>query len=426
MRLYKKGIMYMTENILKLNIERNQLENGIKVVFEQNKHLNSVTVGVWIGVGSRDENKDNNGIAHMIEHMLFKGTDTMTAEELAVRTAILGGNLIAYTSKENTEFYCKTLPEHLKEAIDILGDMICHSKISQADLDKEKGVVCEEIDMYKDSPEDSVHELLQKKIWRHEPLGYLISGKKKNVKAFTSKQLREFMSQYYTADNMVVSVAGNFDKKETLNWIEDAFKDVPQKSTVDRMKRIVPHYHQAFFEKKKDIEQLHLNLGFVAPAFTDDKRHTAAILNCILGGDVNSRLFQGIREKYGLTYSVYSYGSSFSDTGLLHIYAAMNPQQKDKVYSLISETIEDLRKNGIKKEELENAKKQTIVEMTLSQDSTSSLMSGNAKLAMYDMPFIPFKERAKRLEKVTKSQVNDLIIECLDLETVSMGIIGPR
>ena len=166
----------MTENILKLNIERNQLENGIKVVFEQNKHLNSVTVGVWIGVGSRDENKDNNGIAHMIEHMLFKGTDTMTAEELAVRTAILGGNLNAYTSKENTEFYCKTLPEHLKEAIDILGDMICHSKISQADLDKEKGVVCEEIDMYKDSPEDSVHELLQKKIWRHEPLGYLISG----------------------------------------------------------------------------------------------------------------------------------------------------------------------------------------------------------------------------------------------------------
>ena len=234
------------------------------------------------------------------------------------------------------------------------------------------------------------------------------------------------MSQYYTADNMVVSVAGNFDKKETLNWIEDAFKDVPQKSKVDRMKRMVPHYHQAFFEKKKDIEQLHLNLGFVAPAFTDDKRHTAAILNCILGGDVNSRLFQGIREKYGLTYSVYSYGSSFSDTGLLHIYAAMNPQQKDKVYSLISETIEDLRKNGIKKEELENAKKQTIVEMTLSQDSTSSLMSGNAKLAMYDMPFIPFKERAKRLEKVTKSQVNDLIMECLDLETVSMGIIGPR
>ena len=158
------------------------LENGIRVVFEQNKHLNSVTAGVWVGVGSRDEDKDNNGIAHMIEHMLFKGTKHMSAEELAIKTAILGGGLNAYTSKENTEYYCRTLPSCLKEAIDILGDMICNSLLDEADLEKEKGVVCEEIDMYKDSPEDSVHELLQKKIWKGQSIGYLISGRKKNVR----------------------------------------------------------------------------------------------------------------------------------------------------------------------------------------------------------------------------------------------------
>lgn len=415
-----------TDVVSKINIDNYKLDNGVRVVFEQNKHLNSVTVGVWIGVGSRDENKNNNGISHMIEHMLFKGTKNMTAEELAVRTAILGGNLNAYTSKENTEFYCKTLPGCLKEAVDILGDMICHSLIDDEDLEREKGVVCEEIDMYKDSPEDSVHEVLQKKIWKGEPLGYLISGRKKNVRSFTSIQLKEFMEDYYTGDNMVISVAGNFNKKETLNWIREAFYDVNPSSRKNNIKaRSTPEYKKAYFSKEKDIEQLHMNLAFEAPSFQDTSRYTATILNAILGGDVNSRLFQGIREKYGLTYSVYSYGSSFSDTGLLHIYAAMNEQQKDKVYELIMNILNDMRKNGIKKEELENAKKQTIVEMTLNRDSTASLMSANAKSIIHNIPFVPFSSRVERLNKVTVSDVNKLIDKYLIPESMSMGLIGP-
>lgn len=407
------------------NIDIYSLDNRIRVVFEQNKHLNSVTVGVWIGVGSRDENCDNNGIAHMIEHMLFKGTETMNAKQLAVRCAIIGGSLNAYTSKENTEFYCKTLPSCLKEAIDILGDMICNPKLDPEDLEKEKGVVCEEIDMYKDSPEDGVHEILQKKIWKKQPLGYLISGKKKNVKRFTSEELKSFMSKYYVGENMVISVAGNFNKKETLKWIQSAFEKVPTVNEKFASDRVRPDYNIAEFSKEKDIEQLHMNMAFEAPSFLDKDRYTAVILNNILGSDVNSRLFQTVRENNGLTYSVCSYPSSFSDTGLLHIYAAMNEHQYGRVTELIYGIIDDLNIKGVTSEELSNAKKQTIVEMSINRDSSASRMSANAKNVIYEAPWEAFDEKILKINKVTKADVNKLIKKYIQLDRMSMGIIGP-
>lgn len=416
-------------NFKKSGIDMYTLDNGLRVVFEQNKHLSAVTAGVWIKVGSRDENASNNGIAHMIEHMLFKGTKNMTAEQLAVRTAIMGGGLNAYTSKENTEVYCRTLPSCLKEAINILGDMICNSLIGEEELEKEKGVVCEEIDMYKDSPEDSVHEVLQKKIWHKHPLGYIISGKKKNVKSYTSEQLKKFMSKYYVAENMVVSVAGNFNKRETLQWIKQSFMELKTgKDTSENIEDNIstPEYKKTSFYKTKDIEQLHMNMAFRAPAFVDEERYAATIVNAILGGDVNSRLFQGVREKYGLTYSVYSYGSSFSDTGLMHIYAAMNPQQKEKVYQLIMDIISDLKAKGITQTELKNAKQQTVVEMTLNRDSTSSLMSANAKSIMYNIPLIPFEDKMSKLMSIKKADINGFIDKYLCIEDISMGLIGPN
>lgn len=407
------------------NMDVYLLDNGIRVVFEQNNHLNSVAVGAWIGVGSRDENKDNNGISHMIEHMLFKGTATMSAKRLAERCAIIGGNLNAYTSKENTEFYCKTLPSCLKEAIDILGDMICHPKLDEEDLEREKGVVCEEIDMYKDSPEDAVHEVLQKKIWTKQPLGYLISGKKKNVREFTSSYIKEYMNKYYVGENIVVSVAGNFKKKDTLSWIKAAFCEVKSMGEEFVHNRKIPSYNKVSFVKEKDIEQLHMNLAFRAPSFMDEDRYAAVILNNILGSDVNSRLFQTVRENNGLTYSVCSYPSSFSDTGLLHIYAAMNETQYKKVYNLIEDIIYKLNDKGITASELNDAKKQTIVEMTLSQDSTASRMSANAKRVIYNVKNESFDERISRINDVTRSDVNKLIKKYLKLEEMSKGIIGP-
>jgi predicted Zn-dependent peptidase len=285
--------------------------------------------------------------------------------------------------------------------------------------------VCEEIDMYKDSPEDAVHEILQKKIWKKQPLGYLISGKKKNVNGFTASYIREYMDKYYVGENIVVSVAGNFKKKETLSWIKEAFYEVKSRGEAFIHNRIIPTYNTVSFVKEKDIEQLHMNLAFKAPSFMDEDRYAAVILNNILGSDVNSRLFQTVRENNGLTYSVCSYPSSFSDTGLLHIYAAMNETQYKKVYSLIEDIIYKLNEKGITVSELNDAKKQTIVEMTLSQDSTASRMSANAKRVIYNVNNESFDERIKRINDVTKSDVNKLIRKYLKMEEMSKGIIGP-
>lgn len=402
------------------------LNNGIRVVFEQNRHFNSAAVGVWVGVGSRDEDKDNNGISHMIEHMLFKGTKTRTASDIAISTAVLGGNLNAYTSKECTAFYCKTLKEYILEAVDIIGDMICNPLLDETDLEKEKGVVCEEIDMYNDSAEDYVHEYLQKKAWKDHPLGYLISGKKKKVMKFTREDIVSFMSNYYVGNNIVISVAGNFDGDEVLEQIKKSFKAL-RKLPADKKairKRIKPVYKPVVFSKKKDIEQIHFNMAFEAPSFIDDIRYEFTIINAILGGDVNSRLFQTIRENRGLTYNICTYGSAFSDTGLFHIYGALNPNQLGTVVELVKGIITDLNEKGITNEELENAKKQVITEMTLNQDNTVDLMNNNAKSIMFYGKVYSFKESIKAINSVTVSGVNDCIREYFKLDNMSIAVAG--
>lgn len=402
------------------------LDNKIRVVFEQNKHFNSATVGVWVGVGSRDEVKQNNGIAHMIEHMLFKGTKTRTASDIAISTAVLGGNLNAYTSKECTSFYCKTLKEYILEAIDIIGDMICNPLLDENDLKKEKGVVCEEIDMYNDSAEDYVHEYLQMKAWKNHPLGFLISGEKKIVRKFTRDDLIDFMSNHYIGENIVISVAGNFDKEQVLNQIEKSFSGLrPTPKDITKVqKRTAPVYTPVHIEKKQDIEQIHLNIAFEIPSFVDEVRYEFTIINAILGGDVNSRLFQKIREDRGLTYNICSYGSAFSDTGLFHIYGALNPNQLERVMKLIKGIIADLVKKGITKEEFENAKKQVITEMTLNQDNTVNLMNSNAKSIMFYNKIYTFKDSMKAINDVTIESVNKCIRDYLVIDKMSVAIAG--
>lgn len=402
------------------------LDNKIRVVFEQNKHFNSATVGVWVGVGSRDEVKENNGIAHMIEHMLFKGTKTRTASDIAISTAVLGGNLNAYTSKECTSFYCKTLKEYILEAIDIIGDMICNPLLDENDLKKEKGVVCEEIDMYNDSAEDYVHEYLQMKAWKNHPLGFLISGEKKIVRKFTRDDLIDFMSNHYVGENIVISVAGNFDKEQVLKQIEKSFSGLrPTPKDITKVqKRTAPVYTPVHIEKKQDIEQIHLNIAFEIPSFVDEVRYEFTIINAILGGDVNSRLFQKIREDRGLTYNICSYGSAFSDTGLFHIYGALNPNQLERVMKLIKGIIADLVKKGITKEEFENAKKQVITEMTLNQDNTVNLMNSNAKSIMFYNKIYTFKDSMKAINDVTIESVNKCIRDYLFIDKMSVAIAG--
>lgn len=398
-----------------------ELSNGIKTIMESCDFFHSVSFGVWVKVGSRSETKENNGIAHMTEHMLFKRTETKTAGEIARITAKLGGNLNAYTSKECTSYYCKTLPELLEPAIEVIADMVCHSAIREEDLENEKTVVCDEIDMYKDSAEDYVHEVLQKKVYKHHPLGFLISGKKKNVKGFSPKDIQTFMDKYYTGKNIVISVAGCFEPEKTLELIKKYFGEL--KSGQKNTKFDTPKYYKTNFIKYKDIEQLHMNLVFPAVSFLDKDKYALTLLNNILGGDVSSRLFQELREKRGLTYNICSYGSSFCDTGLLHIYAAMNPSQKDFILSLIQKIIEDMTTSGVRREELEDSIQQTVVEMTLGQDNSAGRMSSNARMLMFEKELTSFEEAIRKIKTVSLEEINLTIEKYLQIEKMSMGIV---
>ncbi len=398
-----------------------ELSNGIKTIMESCDFFHSVSFGVWVKVGSRSETKENNGIAHMTEHMLFKRTETKTAGEIARITAKLGGNLNAYTSKECTSYYCKTLPELLEPAIEVIADMVCHSAVREEDLENEKTVVYDEIDMYKDSAEDYVHEVLQKKVYKHHPLGFLISGKKKNVKGFSPKDIQTFMDKYYTGKNIVISVAGCFEPEKTLELIKKYFGEL--KSGQKNTKFDTPKYYKTNFIKYKDIEQLHMNLVFPAVSFLDKDKYALTLLNNILGGDVSSRLFQELREKRGLTYNICSYGSSFCDTGLLHIYAAMNPSQEDFILSLIQKIIEDMTTSGVRREELEDSIQQTVVEMTLGQDNSAGRMSSNARMLMFEKELTSFEEAIRKIKTVSLEEINLTIEKYLQIEKMSMGIV---
>jgi len=401
-----------------------KLSNGIIVVMETMPYLKSAAFGVWVKVGSANENESNNGIAHMIEHMMFKGTKNRTAKQIADDMARIGGNLNAYTSKECTSYYATTLSEHLPMAIKIIGDMLNNSLIDEKALRKEKGVIIEEIDMYEDSPEDLGHDMLQQKIWKGHPLGYIISGKKTTVRKISREQILDFIDNFYTGENIVISIAGNFDQKEILSLVEEEFGKIKPGSLKENSSQDKPVYHKVVCKKHKDIEQLHINIAFDCISYMSEERFVFSILNSILGGSVNSRLFQKVREEAGLTYSIYSYGSSYKSTGLLHIYTAMNPAQKNTVIDMIYDEIDDLKKNGITEDELAMTKEQIKTELILGNEGAKNRMNANAKSMMSRGRLVSINELIVKINSVTLENVLDFVNRYLDISNSSMSLVG--
>ncbi len=401
-----------------------KLSNGITVIMEDMPYLRSAAFGVWVRAGSRNENAANNGIAHVIEHMLFKGTNHRDAKQIADEMAKIGGNVNAFTGKECTCYYATTLSEHLPIAIDIIADMLNNSLFEEKELKKEKRVILEEIDMYDDSPEDLVHEMIQMKIWKDHPLGYQISGTKKIVRAMSREQILEFMDTYYIGENMIISVAGQFDEIKTMKRLEEEFgsiKAASEKSGYDAGK---PDYHRVTYKKEKDIEQLHLNIAFDCISYLSEKQYIFSVLNSILGGSINSRLFLQIRDKSGLTYSIYSYGSSYRDTGLFQIYAAMNPSQTSAVVKKIYKIITDIRKKGITMDELQMTKEQLKTEIILGNESAKSRMNANGKSMLYRGRIISAEELVEGIDTVTLEEVKDFADCYLDLSKCSVSLVG--
>ena len=403
-------------------INRKRLSNGITVVLETMPYLRSAAFGVWVKVGSSNENEKNNGISHIIEHMLFKGTKNRTAKQIADDMARIGGDINAYTSKECTSFYAVTLDEHLPIAIDILGDMLNNSLIDEKSLKKEKGVIIEEIDMYDDSPEDLVHEMLQMKVWDKHPLGYQISGKKETVRSITRQEIIDFMSQYYVSENIVISVAGNIREEEVLELLEANFARIPEGPRQPDC--TIPIYHPSIYTKEKDVEQLHLNIAFESIVSDAEEKYALTILNSVLGGSINSRLFQVIRENLGLTYTIYSYGSSYKKAGLLHIYGAMNPIQLEQVFKSSFEIIEELKENGLTEDELSMSKEQIKTELIMGNESAKNRMNSNGKSILLKNYIVPLEETINKVNEVTGAEIKNFAKKYLVKENCSLSLVG--
>lgn len=402
--------------------EIRKLSNGITVVLEPMDYLKTVAFGVWVKVGSRNENKENNGIAHAIEHMVFKGTKNRTSRQIADDMAKVGGNVNAYTTKECTSYYATTLAQHLPASIEIISDMLLNSTFEEEALTKEKGVIIEEIDMYDDSPEDVVHEMLQQEIWKDHPLGYQISGTKENVLSFTKEQMIEFMDEYYVAENMIISIAGKFDLEETMQQLEQSFATVKHRKKY--MEVEAPTYHRCLYTKEKDVEQIHLNIAFDSIPLDHKDKYILSIVNSILGGGINSRLFMEIREDLGLTYSIYSYGSFHYQAGLFHIYAAMNPSQTETVFHEIFEVIDRMIQNGIDEDEMIMTVEQIKTDLVLSSESAKARMSSNVKAIMTRGYIIPMEEILDELNKVTTEDVIAFAKKYLVKEKASVSFVG--
>ncbi len=401
----------------------NQLSNKITVVTEVLPYLQSASFGIWVKAGSSNEDDSNNGIAHIIEHMLFKGTKNRSAKQIADEMAKIGGNMNAFTSKECTSYYATTLREHLPIAIDIISDMLTNSLIDEKALRKEKGVILEEIDMYDDSPEDLVHEMLQQRIWKDHPLGYMISGTKKIVRKVTREQILDFMNTYYVGENMIISVAGHFDEAEVLKLLEEKFGGIAAGHKSEILKK-KPEYNRVQCKRHKDIEQIHCNIAFDCISYLSEERYVLSILNSILGGSVNSRLFQKIRENSGLTYSIYSYGSSYRETGLFHIYAAMNPAQTPVVVKKIYQIIADIKKKGVTLEELSMTKEQIKTELILGNESAKSRMNSNGKALLNRGRLLPMEELIEGIDKVSLTNIIDFANRYFNMASASVSLVG--
>lgn len=412
----RKGMTYMT------NI--NQLSNKITVITEVLPYLKSASFGIWVRAGSANEDDNNNGIAHIIEHMLFKGTQNRNAKQIADEMAKIGGNMNAFTSKECTSYYATTLSEHLPIAIDIISDMLNNSLIDEKALKKEKGVILEEIDMYDDSPEDLVHEMLQQRVWKDHPLGYMISGTKKIVRKVTKEQIMEFMDTYYVGENMIISVAGNFVEQDILKLLEEKFSILKASGPKTGLINGKPVYNRVLCKRSKDIEQLHCNIAFDCISYLSEDRYILSVLNSILGGSINSRLFQKIRENSGLTYSIYSYGSSYRETGLFQIYAAMNPTQTTTVVKKIYQIINEIKKKGVTSQELSMTKEQIKTELILGNESAKSRMNSNGKAMLNRGRLITIEELITGIENVNLEKITDFANRYFDLSKASISLVG--
>lgn len=394
-------------------IYREVLQNGIRVVIEEIPSVRSVSLGIWVGAGSRDESPQNNGVTHFIEHMMFKGTEKLNARQIAELFDGIGGQVNAFTSKEYTCYYAKVLDEHFGLALETLGDMVLNSKFAEEELAKERRVVLEEIKMYEDAPDDLVHDMIAEVVFQKHPLGYNILGTEANLNAFVPQDLFSYMEEKYTTDNVVIAIAGNVKRDHAVALASKLFGHL-QPSRISRQEeQAVFHAGKAIRNKK--TEQAHIVLGAPGIAYDDPMIYPVILFNNVLGGSSSSRLFQEIREERGLAYSIYSYHTAYKDIGMFGLYVGTAPERAQHVLDLCEQVLGGIAQHGITADELNKAKEQVKGSLMLSLESTSSRMSRLGKNELLGR-HISLDEMVDKIKNVTLE----------DVKTAAGAILGGK
>ena len=405
------------------NIRRQKLPNGLTVITEQMHHIRSASIGVWLQTGSRDEDAEWNGISHFIEHMVFKGTKHRTAEEIARQVDSIGGNLDAFTAKECICFNVKVLDEHVPTALDILSDLVLHPNFDPADIARERGVILEEIKMDEDNPDYLVHEIFTQNFFKDHPLGKPILGTKETVKRFERKPVVEAYGHRFAPGNIIVSAAGNLDHDKFVELVTSQFEHMkPMKngfhSTAPKT------FSRITLRNKKALEQVQLCLGVPWHSIAHEKRHAGYILNTLLGGGMSSRLFQNIRERQGLAYSIYSDLNPYRDTGCLAVYAGTSLASASKVVQSVISEFRSLKTTPVPEEELRRSKAQLKGSLMLSLESSSARMANLARQEMYFDRFYDLDELIARIEAVTAEDLTELANEFFQTDAVAVTVLG--
>ena len=404
-------------------IRKEVLPNGLVVVTEAMSHVRSVSVGLWVRTGSRREPEELNGISHFIEHMVFKGTERRTAEEIARTVDSIGGMLDAFTSKELICFNAKVLDRHLPVAFDVLSDLVLRPLFAGEDIAREKSVVLEELKMDQDDPDYLVHEIFTEHFWRNHPLGRPILGTRATVQAFDRETLWSFFRRWYAPNNLLITAAGNLEHERVLDLVAKEFAE--RKPAPDGFVDTAPEPQPALVTRtKRELEQVHICLGVSSYPMAHKMRYASAALNTILGGGMSSRLFQNIRERQGLAYAVFSELSPYRDTGLLSIYAGTALETAAHVVRSVAQEFRNLKEQLVTEEELRRAKEFLKGSLMLSLESTSARMSNLARQEIYFSRFFSLDEILAAIEGVTTEEIRQVAREFFATEQIGVTVLG--
>lgn len=405
------------------NIRREVLPNGLTIITEEMQHIRSISVGIWIKTGSRDEDSLLNGISHFIEHMVFKGTENRSAEDIARQVDSIGGHMDAFTAKECICFNMKVLDEHLPVALDVLSDLVLHPTFEVQDINRERGVILEEIKMDEDNPDYLVNEIFTQNFWKDHALGRPILGTKDTVKNFARDPVQKIYGERFVPGNLIISAAGNLKHGDFVQKVSSHFQALKTKKNGfhSPAPKVVS---RIILRNKKSLEQVQICLGVPSHSIAHEKRYASYILNTLLGGGMSSRLFQNIRERQGLAYAIYSDLNPFRDTGCLSVYAGTSRESAERVVLSIVSEFHKLKTEPVPAEELRRCKDQLKGSLMLSLESSTARMSNLARQEMYFERFISMDEMIEKIEAVTVEELTELANQFFLTESIAVSVLG--